>query len=63
MGAGWDKIVITCELHQLPAPKIELFEDSTRVTLFSEMPFTNISAEDKLWVCYLHACIKHVQGE
>lgn len=24
---------------------------------------TNISMEDKLWACYLHACIKHVEGE
>lgn len=63
LGTGWDKIVITCELNQLPAPKIELFEGSTRVTLFSEMPFSNISMADKLWACYLHACIKHVQGE
>ena len=63
LGTGWDKIVITCELYQLPAPKIELFEDSTRVTLFSEIPFSNLSMENKLWACYLHACIKHVQGE
>lgn len=63
LGTGWDKIVIKCELYQLPAPKIELFEDSTRVTLFSEMSFSSISMEDKLWACYLHACIKHVQGE
>nr|DAD79279.1 MAG TPA: hypothetical protein [Myoviridae sp. ctRPH1] len=27
------------------------------------MPFSNISMADKLWACYLHACIKHVQGE
>lgn len=63
LGTGWDKIVITCELAQLPAPKIELYEESTRVTLYAEMPFTNISREDKLWACYLHACIKQVQGE
>ena len=63
LGTGWDKIVLTCELMQLPAPKIDLYEDSTRVTLFAEMPFSSISAEDKLWACYLHACIKHVQGE
>ena len=63
LGTGWDKIVLTCELSQLPAPKIDLYEDSTRVTLFSEMPFSNISLEDKIWACYLHACIKHVQGE
>lgn len=63
LGTGWDKIVITCELSQLPAPKIESFEDSTRVTLFSEMSFSNLSTEDKLRACYLHACIKQVQGE
>ena len=50
-------------MHQLPAPKIELFQESTKVTLFAEMPFTSISLEDKLWGCYLHACILHVQGE
>lgn len=63
LGTGWDKIVLTCEILQLPAPKIGLYEESTRVTLFSEMPFSNISMEDKLWACYLHACVKHVQGE
>ena len=31
--------------------------------MFSEMPFSSVSMEDKLWACYLHACIKHVQGE
>lgn len=63
LGTGWDKIVISAELLQLPAPKIELYEDSTRVVLFSEIPFSNISAEDRIWACYLHACIKQVQGE
>lgn len=63
LGTGWDKIVVTCELYCLPAPKIDLYPDSTRVSLFSEKAFSNISLEDKMWACYLHACIKHVQGE
>lgn len=63
LGTGWDKIVISAELQQLPAPRIDLYQDSTRVTLFSEMPFTSIPAEEKLWACYLHACIKQVEGE
>lgn len=63
LGTGWDKIVITCEFEQLPAPKIELYPDSTKVSLFSEKEYSNISMEDKVWACYLHACIKHVQGE
>lgn len=63
LGTGWDKIILTCEAALLPAPKIDLFEDSIRVTLFSKIPFTNLSMEDKTWACYLHACIKYVQGE
>ena len=63
LGTGWDKIVISCELQQLPAPKIELFEDSTRVILYAEKEYSSCSMEDKLWACYLHACIKQVQGE
>ena len=63
LGTGWDKIVITCEIAQLPAPRIDLYPDNTKVSLFSEKTFSSISQEDKLWACYLHACIKYVQGE
>lgn len=63
LGTGWDKIAISCEMLQLPAPKIDLYEESTKVTLFSEVPFSSIPYEDRLWACYLHACIKQVQGE
>lgn len=63
LGTGWDKIAISSEIYQLPAPRIELYEESTKVTLFARMPFNSISSEDKIWACYLHACVKHVQGE
>jgi len=63
LGTGWDKIAISCELFQLPAPKISLYEENTKVALFAEVPYSSISREDKMWACYLHACIKQVQGE
>lgn len=63
LGTGWDKIVLSCELQQLPAPKIEVHENSTRVTLYSERLYKNLPPEDRLRACYLHACIKYVQGE
>ena len=63
LGTGWDKIVISCELQMLPAPRIDLYEENTKVTLYAQMPFNSLSAEDKLWACYLHACIKQVQDE
>ena len=54
--------VLSCEFSQLPAPRIDLYEESTKVTLFSDMPFYNLSMEDKLWACYLHACIMWLSG-
>jgi len=63
LGSGWDKIVITSEAACLPAPRIDVYEDSTRVILFAATPFTKLSNEDRLWSCYLHACIKQAQHD
>ena len=63
LGRGWDRMVLACEMQCLPAPRIEIFEESTKVTLFSEMEFKNISADDKIWSCYLHACLMYIQGD
>ena len=63
LGRGWDRMVLACEQQYLPAPRIEIFQESTKVTLFAEMDFANISAEDRLWSCYLHACLLYIQGE
>ena len=63
LGSGWDKIVISCELALLPAPRIDVYEENTKVSIYAEMPFSSISPEDKLWACYLHACVKQVQNE
>lgn len=63
LGRGWDRMVITCERQYLPAPRIQIYQDSTKVSLFSHYEFSNISMEDKLWSTYLHACIRYVEGE
>ena len=63
LGRGWDRMVISCELQQLPAPRIQIYQESTKVSLFSHLDFTNIPVEDKLWSTYLHACIKFTEGE
>lgn len=63
LGTGWDKVVTACEMMQLPAPKIEIYEDSTKVTLYSMINFSDLSQSDKLWACYLHSCIRYVQGQ
>lgn len=63
LGRGWDRMVLACEMQYLAAPRIEVFQESTKVTLFSEMEYTNIPMEDKLWSCYLHACLMYIQGD
>ena len=63
LGRGWDRMVIACEMQHLPAPRIEIFEESTKITIFSEMEFRNISSDDKIWSCYLHACLRYIQGD
>ena len=51
------------EAVQLPAPRIELYEENTKVTLYAHKPFSALSMEDKLLACYFHACVLYVRGE
>lgn len=60
---GWVKIVTACEADHVPAPGIDLYEKHTRVTLCQKKPFACMSHDEKLRACYLHACIRQVQGE
>lgn len=62
LGRGWDRMVISCELQKLPAPRIQIYQESTKVSLFSHLDFTYIPMEDKIWATYLHACIKYIEG-
>lgn len=62
-GTGWDKIIISSELKHLPAPKIDLYEDNMKVTLYALLGFNDILQEDKLWACYMHACVRYVEGK
>ncbi len=63
LGTGWDKIVISCELQQLPTPHIRIYDENTKVILFSHKDFFDLSPDDKLWACYMHACVKYIQSE
>lgn len=63
LGRGWDRMVICCEKQQLPAPRIQTYQEATKVYLFSHLDFANIPTEDKIWSSYLHACIKFAEGD
>lgn len=37
-GTGWARIVTACEAGHVPAPRIDLYEKHTRVTLYQKVP-------------------------
>jgi len=63
LGTGWDKIVLGCEIARLPPPRIQLYENGTRLTLNVFRPYSDWPLEDRLMACYYHACIKFVLNE
>ena len=63
LGRGSNRMVISCELQKLPAPRIQIYQESIKVSLFSHLDFTNIPMEDKIWATYLYACIKYIEWD
>ncbi len=64
LGTGWDRVVELCEGALLPAPDIiEYANTATKVILYSHIHFAELTAEQKLWACYLHACLLWLEGK
>ena len=59
-GSGIDKVVFQVELFQLPAPLFESPEGFTRTVLFAHKSLAEMSKEDRIRACYLHACLQYV---
>lgn len=62
-GSGFDKVVFQTELYQLPAPEIEIYNDHTKVILYSHKEYAKMSKDDRIRACYLHACLKRVNRD
>lgn len=60
-GGGWDKAVLGCEEKHLPAPQMILYDESVRVTISSKSDFSKMTSKERLWACYLHACVLYVE--
>lgn len=61
LGTGWDKVAESCEQMQLPAPTINQQEHAVKSVLYSGVDFFELSREQKLWACYLHACVRKMR--
>lgn len=61
-GSGIDKVILQCELFQLPAPEIIEGENFTRIILYSPSTLSEMDRKDKIRACYQHCCLKYVSG-
>ena len=59
-GSGWDRVLIECEMFHIPAPLVEVYEENTKITFFSEVSFSNLKFSEKCWTCYMHSCLNFV---
>lgn len=59
-GSGIDKVVAQVEAFQLPAPLFEVPPGFTRIVLFAHKDLKDMDKHDRIWACYLHACLRHV---
>lgn len=59
-GSGVDRALVSIELYQLPAPKFETYDDSTRVSIFSPLTVNQMNDEDKIRACYQHCVLKYI---
>ncbi len=59
LGSGWDKIVHEIEMRQLPAPRIDVISNSTRVTIYGAKPLAKMNSDDRVRAIYLHACLRY----
>jgi len=55
-----DKAIIAIEKEKLPAPKFEVGDNFTRITLYSSEKVTNLSKEDRIRACFQHCIIKYI---
>lgn len=62
-GSGWDRIGFEIELHQLPAPQIQVVDENLKVILFSQRPLTKMDKDDRIRAVYLHACLRYVSQQ
>jgi len=60
LGSGWDRAVESCEQYFLPVPIIRQSATGTRVIMQGYAPFVEMDQDERVWNCYMHACIMFV---
>lgn len=63
LGTGWDKIADATERNHLPSPKVQVVQNSTRVTVYGPRNLRLMEKEDQLRAVYMHACLRYVNSD
>lgn len=61
-GSGWEKIATEVELNQLPAPRISVDAQHTKIILYAPRPFSEMSRSERVEAVYLHTALRYVSG-
>ena len=61
-GSGIDKVILSVERHQLPAPDFRVTPRHTIAILFGPCELAKMEKIDRIRACYQHACILYVSN-
>lgn len=62
LGTGVDRALGEVALYQLPAPKFENFDESTRITLYDRRPLKEMTIDDRVRACFQHCVLRFVEN-
>ena len=62
-GSGIDKIIITLENENLPAPEISAKGDNTSVTIFKRKHISEMNDKERINAIFYHASIMYVEND
>ncbi len=62
-GSGIDKVVASCELFQLPAPRFNVKGNHMQAILYSYKELTKMDKGDRVRACYQHAVLKYISND
>lgn len=62
-GSGMDRAMEAIEAMHLPAPNFSKGDHFTRITLFPQRLFNEMTKAEKIQACYYHACLQYEKGQ
>ena len=63
LGRGVGKAVEALEAWHLPAPRYDTSDRFTRVVLHGPRDISDMTRDQRIWACYLHACLQLVNSK